>query len=55
MPTDFIRAISAHVDPPDLAVVLTASVDTVTRRLAARGAHRRFEHDLDKVRREPGL
>ncbi|MET7304479.1 hypothetical protein [Embleya sp. NPDC005575] len=55
MPTNFIRAINAHVDPPDLAVVLTASADTITRRLTARGAHHRFEDDPDNVRRELDL
>jgi len=55
VPMDFIRAVNAHVDLPDLAVVLTASADTITRRLAARGAHHRFERDPDNVHRELDL
>ncbi len=39
----FLAGINAHADPPDLAVILTADPDTIARRLAARGAHNRYQ------------
>ncbi len=39
----FLAGINANADPPDLAVILTADPDTIARRLAARGAHNRYQ------------
>ena len=39
----FLAGINAHADPPDLAVILTADPDTIARRVAARGAHNRYQ------------
>ncbi|MFJ7996791.1 dTMP kinase [Streptomyces sp. NPDC096310] len=55
VPLDFIRAINAGIDLPDLAVILTASADTIARRLVTRGSHHRFEDDLGNVQRELDL
>ncbi|MFJ6212454.1 dTMP kinase [Streptomyces sp. NPDC092296] len=55
VPPDFIRAVNAGIDLPDLAVILTASADTIARRLVTRGSHHRFEDDLGNVQRELDL
>jgi len=55
VPLDFIQAINAGIDLPDLAVILTASADTIARRLVTRGSHHRFEDDLGNVQRELDL
>ncbi len=55
VPLNFIQAINAGITLPDLAVILTAPVDTLTTRLAARGSHHRFEDDLNNVQRELDL
>ncbi len=39
----FLAGINGHADPPDLAVILTADPDTIARRIAARGAHNRYQ------------
>lgn len=41
----FIRAINAHAEPPDLAVILTCDPDVLEQRLIGRGSHGRFEDD----------
>jgi dTMP kinase len=40
---EFIQAINAHVDRPDLAVILTADPATATARIDTRGTRHRFE------------
>jgi dTMP kinase len=55
VPTDFILQLHAAADLPDLAVILTAPPETITARIAARGAHHRFERDLDIPAREVTL
>src|SRR5947207_11251673 len=39
----FLAAVNACADRPDLAVILTADPDTIAGRLAARGAHNRYQ------------
>jgi dTMP kinase len=52
---DFIRAINAGIELPDLAVLLTTDAATITDRLTTRGAHHRFERDPGNVQRELDL
>jgi dTMP kinase len=48
---DFLRALNARADRPDLAVILTADADTVAARLRERGAHNRYQlRHADTVR-----
>lgn len=49
---DFLRAINASTDRPDLAVVLTADPDLIATRLRRRGRHNRYQHDPDVSVRE---
>lgn len=49
---EFIEALNADADRPDLAVILTADPEITAARIAARGAHSRFETGLDTSRRE---
>ncbi|GAA5110494.1 dTMP kinase [Haloechinothrix salitolerans] len=44
---DFLRAINASADPPDLAVILTANPAVITQRLAQRGRHNRYQYSPD--------
>jgi dTMP kinase len=44
---DAVWELNRHADMPDLAVIVNAREDVITRRLTARGAHSRYE-------REPG-
>ncbi|MCP3801875.1 dTMP kinase [Allokutzneria sp. A3M-2-11 16] len=46
VPLAFIEAVNALVDPPDLAVILTANPKITSKRIAKRGAHSRFESGL---------
>ncbi|MFF5114085.1 dTMP kinase [Streptosporangium sp. NPDC000509] len=39
----FLWSLNSHADRPDLAVVLEADPQTIAARLAARGAHNRFQ------------
>jgi len=55
VPVDFIQAINAGIDLPDLAVILTAPTGAISGRLLARGPHHRFEHDPGNVQRELDL
>ncbi|NGO70533.1 dTMP kinase [Streptomyces boncukensis] len=55
VPEPFLLALNADIVLPDLAVLLTAAPATITRRLAARGAHHRFEHHPDAPTREVEL
>jgi dTMP kinase len=48
---EFLRALNARADRPDLAVILTADADTVAARLRERGAHNRYQlRHADTVR-----
>lgn len=40
----FLAAVNRHVDPPDLAVILTARPGVINRRIARRGAHNRYQY-----------
>lgn len=40
---DYLWQLNASVDRPDLAVILEANPDIIAERLAARGAHNRFQ------------
>jgi dTMP kinase len=42
---EFVAAINAHAQRPDLAVILTCDPAVLQERLAARGSHGRFEDD----------
>jgi dTMP kinase len=55
VPLEFIQALNADADRPDLAVILTADPVATTKRIARRGAHTRFETDHDLHRREAAL
>lgn len=52
---EFIEELNADAERPDLAVILTADPETTAARIAARGAHSRFENGLDTSRREAEL
>ncbi|MFJ5121885.1 dTMP kinase [Kitasatospora sp. NPDC088548] len=49
---DLLLAINQGIDVPDLSVILTATEDTILRRLAHRGTRHRFELDAASTRRE---
>lgn len=49
---DYLLAVNAHAAMPDLAVVLTATTDTVRARLTQRGAHNRDQHRRDSTAAE---
>jgi dTMP kinase len=55
MPIEFIEALNAAVDVPDLAVILTAHPAVTTRRIERRGAHSRFEAGIAASRAEADL
>lgn len=55
MPIEFIEALNAAVDVPDLAVILTAHPAVTTRRIERRGAHSRFEAGIATSRAEADL
>jgi dTMP kinase len=50
-----IEALNADADHPNLAIILTADPIATIQRIAHRGAHTRFETDLDLHRREADL
>lgn len=52
---DFLRAINASVDPPDLAVILTAEPALITERLRQRGPHNRYQHSPNISAEETAL
>jgi dTMP kinase len=54
VPIDFVEALNAAADIPDLAVVLTAP-DVTARRIHERGAHSRFEAGPTTSRTEAEL
>ncbi|MYW67163.1 dTMP kinase [Streptomyces sp. SID8379] len=45
VPLDFLLALNQHAPNPDLAVILTASPDTIAERIAAAGITHRFRGD----------
>jgi dTMP kinase len=48
---EFLQALNARADRPDLAVILAADADTVAARLRERGAHNRYQvRHADTVR-----
>jgi dTMP kinase len=55
VPIEFIEALNAAVDVPDLAVILTAHPAVTTRRIERRGAHSRFEAGIVTSRAEADL
>jgi dTMP kinase len=55
VPMDFIEALNADADRPDLAIILTADPIATAERIAHRGAHTRFETDPDLHQREVDL
>ena len=55
VPLEFIDAINAAADPPDLAVLLTAEPDALAARIKRRGAHSRFEQGITSSRHEADL
>lgn len=55
VPVELIAAVNSDVDRPDLAVILTADPVMTAERIAQRGAHSRFETDLDIHCREAAL
>lgn len=48
----YLLAVNQGIDPPDLAVILSASPEIITARLDHRGRHDRFEADPDSARTE---
>jgi dTMP kinase len=55
VPMEFIEALNADADRPDLAIILTADPIATAERIAYRGAHTRFETDPDLHQREADL
>ncbi|OLR94743.1 dTMP kinase [Actinokineospora bangkokensis] len=55
LPLDFLEALNAHVDLPDLAVVLTLDPFEAADRVRARGAHSRFHQGVDSTIKEINL
>lgn len=52
VPASYLLAVNQNIDPPDLAVFLSASPEIITARLNQRGRHDRFENDPDSARTE---
>lgn len=55
VPELFLLSLNADIVLPDLAILLTADLNTITRRLTSRGAHHRFERHPDTLIREVEL
>jgi dTMP kinase len=53
--TSYLLAVNKGIDPPDLAVLLSASPEIITARLDERGRHDRFENDPDSARTETAM
>lgn len=49
---DFVEALNAHADRPDLAVPLTADPHVTAARVVRRGAHDRFHNGIESTQRE---
>lgn len=52
VPLEFVLSVNEGIDLPDLAVILTASAETIAGRLARRGSRHRFEDDAANTMRE---
>jgi dTMP kinase len=52
---EFIAAINAEVDVPDLSVILTVDPAVAARRIDARGTRHRFETGSESSAREAEL
>lgn len=52
---DFLQAINALADPPDLAVILTADPELIAQRLHQRGARNRYQRQVDISAQETAL
>jgi dTMP kinase len=55
VPMEFIEALNADADRPDLAIILTADPVTTAERIAQRIAHTRFETEPGLHQREADL
>lgn len=55
VPVEFIEAINAAADVPQLAVILTADPEITAARIARRGAHSRFEAGVATSQAETAL
>lgn len=55
VPIEFIEALNAAADVPDLAVILMADPMVTARRISERGAHSRFEAGVNTSRAEAEL
>lgn len=55
VPIEFIEAINAAADVPQLAVILTADPTVTAHRIGQRGAHSRFEAGISTSRTEADL
>lgn len=55
VPIEFIEAINAATDVPDLAVILTAEPEVTAARINQRGTHTRFETGAESSRTETQL
>jgi dTMP kinase len=53
VPIEFIEALNAAADVPDLAVILTAHPAVNIRRIERRGAHSRFEAGIATAAPKP--
>ncbi|MGW0086540.1 dTMP kinase [Streptomyces sp. NPDC003393] len=54
VPRDVLWELNRHADMPDLAVIVNARVDAITKRLAERGTHSRYEREPGGTERECG-
>jgi dTMP kinase len=52
VPLEFVEALNADADRPDLSIILTADPAATAARIAYRGAHTRFETDPELHQRE---
>lgn len=55
VPIEFIDAINADADRPDLAVILTAKPEVTAERIKRRGSHSRFETGITTSQAEANL
>lgn len=55
VPIEFIEALNAAADTPDLAIILTADPTVTANRIGRRGAHSRFETGIASSRTEADL
>ncbi|WP_245267031.1 hypothetical protein [Saccharomonospora piscinae] len=55
MPLAFVDALNNRARRPDLAVLLVADPAVAASRVAARGAHDRFQYGISASRTEAGM